>query len=257
MAEAGATAAGAGQGPEGAQAPGVAGGGPPRAGPDWAGLPEHVLMKVATKHVAQTEAGWAARLKVWGNSARRIQAMMEERKHDGNCLFVFARVCRGWRKAQLKVGGPLRTRVCSDVILPGRAALAKWALAEGCPRDGVAGVWEGDGVANNMAHVAAEYGHKELVQWLCGEGGFAMDRFTNFSSRSLMHGAARSGKLELVQWLWGKGCPWDWKTCFWAVGYGHVEVLRWLRENGCPWDAATRDRAAWKLRYTDDFGNLV
>ena len=27
---------------------------------DWAGLPEHLLMKVAGKLVARTEAGWAA-----------------------------------------------------------------------------------------------------------------------------------------------------------------------------------------------------
>ena len=38
---------------------------------------------------------------------------------------------------------------------------------------------------------------------------------------------------------------------------GHVEVLRWLRENGCPWYAVDRDKAAAKLGYTDDFGNLV
>ena len=36
-----------------------------------------------------------------------------------------------------------------------------------------------------------------------------------------------------------------------------MEVLRWLRENGCPWTAATRDRAAVELGYTDDLGNLV
>ena len=32
-------------------------------------------------------------------------------------------------------------------------------------------------------------------------------------------------------------------------------MLRWARENGCPWTAATRDWAAAKLGYTDDFGN--
>ena len=36
-----------------------------------------------------------------------------------------------------------------------------------------------------------------------------------------------------------------------------MEVLRWLRENGCPWDAYTRNQAAAKFGYTDDFGNLV
>mgnify|MGYP003326911780 CR=1 FL=1 len=85
--------------------------------------------------MAQTEAGWAVYLKEDGFSEVRIQVKIAMRKCDGNCLFVFARVCKPWRKAQLKVGGPLRTRVGSDVILPGSVALAKWALAEGCPRD--------------------------------------------------------------------------------------------------------------------------
>ena len=71
---------------------------------DWAGLPEHLLMKVAGKLVAQTEAGWAARLKEWDLTEARIQEKMAKRKRDGNCLFVFALVCKGWQKAQLKVG---------------------------------------------------------------------------------------------------------------------------------------------------------
>merc|ERR1712075_4340 len=105
---------------------------------------------------------------------------MAPRKRDGSCLFVFARVCKGWRKAQLKVGGRLRTRVRSDAILPGQVALAKWALAEGCPRE------KGNGA--NMATLAAWYGHVELVKWLCGEGGFAMDE-------TVMAMAAGSGNL--------------------------------------------------------------
>ena len=214
---------------------------------DWGGafgrgLPEALLAKVAGMLVAQTEAGWAAHLKqVPGWNEELIQERMAERKRDGNCLFVFARVCKGWRKAQLKVGGPLRTRVDSDVIAPGRVELAKWALAEGCPRD-IGGIF-------TMAHAAAGYGHLELVEWLCGEGGFAMDEY-------VMRLAARRGNLELVQWLRGKGCPWNWRTCYYAVDQGRVEVLRWVRENGCPWDAPTRNQAA-QLGYTDDYGNLA
>ena len=221
---------------------------------DLAGLPEHLLMKVAGKLVAQTEAGWAARLKeVLGRSEEylkesprywteeKIQMEMAWRKGNGNCLYVFARVCKKWRKAQLKVGGRLRTRVKSDVIAPGSVALAKWAPAEGCPRD--------DGAGFTMAEVAARYGHLELMQWLCGEGGFVMFAI-------VMRCAAGSGNLELVQWLRGEGCPWDWWTCAMAVDNGHVEVLRWVRENGCEWDAEIRDRAAEELGYTDDFGNL-
>ena len=216
---------------------------------DWGnrfggGLPEQVLAKVAEKVVAQTEAAWAAWLKERYNySEECIQEEMAKRQRDGNCpFFVFARVCKPWRKAQLKVGGPLCTRVWSDMIMPGSVALAKWALAEGCPRE------RGDGVT--MAATAAAFGHLELVKWLCGEGGFAMDE-------GVMRFAARGGNLELVRWLRGQGCPWNSSTCYCAVDYGRGEVLRWARKNGCPWTAHTRDLAAEKLGYTDDLGNLV
>ena len=202
-------------------------------------------MKVAGKLVAQNEAGGAAQLREWSPNywtEERIQERMAKRKRDGNCLFLFAMACKGWRKAQLKVGGPLCTRVLSDVLLPGSVALAKWALAEGCPRD--------DGYGDTMAWFAARYGHRELVLWLCGEGGFAMDEM-------VMAYAAQGGNLELVQWLRGEGCPWDDWTCYFSVDNGHVEVLRWARETGCPWDANTRDRAAAELGYTDDLGNEV
>ena len=127
--------AGADQGPAGPGSPGAAPGAAPEARSDWAGLPEDLLVKVAGTLVAQTEAGWAAHLKGQGWSEEGIQEKMAMRKRDGNCrLFVFARVCKPWRKAQLKVGGPLCTRVISDVIAPGSVALAKWALAEGCPQ---------------------------------------------------------------------------------------------------------------------------
>ena len=216
---------------------------------DWAGgVPADVLVKVANKVVAQTEAWEAAQLKernpaYW--TEERIQEEMAYQKRMGNCLFVFARVCKEWRKAQLKVGGPLRTQVHSNVLLPGSVALAKWALAEGCPRD--------DGNERDlwtMAHVAAQYGHAELVKWLCGEEGFAMDE-------DVMEYGAGSGNLELVRWLRGEGCPWNWRTCYNAVDYGHVELLRWARENGCEWDAETRDKAAAELEYTDDLANLL
>ena len=101
-----------------------------------------------------------------------------------------------------------------------------------------------------MANPAAYHGQAELVKWLCGEGGFAMDE-------EVMRYAARGGNLELVRWLRGEGCPWDYWTCAQAVKEGHVEVLRWARENGCRWDAYVRDEAAAELGYTDDFGNLV
>ena len=262
---------------------------------DWAGgVPADVLVKVAEALVAQTEAGWAAWCKRefpdW--SEERIQADVEKWKRKGNCLFVFARVCKEWRKAQLRVGGPLCTRVDPDVMVPGRVAMVKWALAEGCPRE--------TPYHHSMVSFAADYGHLELLKWLIEEQGFTMDE-------DVMRGAVVSGNLKVVQWLWAEGCPWDtracsdaadlktlqwvrasggpwdestcataamfgdvemlrwarengcpwtWETCKWAADEGHVEVLRWARENGCEWVAETRDEAA-ELGYTDDFGNLV
>ena len=260
--------AGANQGPPATGGPGGAG---PEAGPDWAGLPEHVLMKVAEAHVAQTEAGWAAHLKGKGKSERLIQIDMAWRKRGGNCLFVFALVCKGWRKAQLKVGGPLRTRVSSDVIMPGSKALVKWALAEGCPIEDESGY--------TMAISAAAHGHRrQLVLWLMMKGtrgysGAVVDAAAGGGHLKLvkfLHGtlpvstrtcalAAQGGHLEVLQYLRDTGCPWDYKTCRNALTFclmsGKLEVLRWARANGCEWERWVRDTAA-RCGYTDGFGNL-
>ena len=218
---------------------------------DWAGgLPEEVLAKIATTHVAQTEAGWAAQQKERGwveeRSEENIQREMAKRERDSPSrgLFVFAMVCKPWRKAQLRVGGKLRTRVPSDVMGPGRVALAKWALAGRCPRHN-----GNEEDLTTMADVAARYGHLELVQWLCGErsrlnylkratGGFDMNW-------NVMANAAMSGNLELVEWLRGKGCEWDSMACESAALGGHLGVLQWLRANGCDWDAGTGNKAAY------------
>ena len=203
----------------------VAEAGGPEAWRDWGGLPEDVLVKVAQTFVAQTEAEWAAQLEADG--FREWNKIMDWRKREGPSLFVFAMVCKGWRKAQLKVGAPLRTRVASDVILPGGLALVKWALAEGCPREGYVGIRQ-----DNMATAAAQYGHMELVRWLIQEQGFAM-------TEVVMGMAARSGNLELVRWLRGEGCDWSAWTCMFAAESEWLGVLQWLRANGCWWDAET------------------
>ena len=222
---------------------GLAPGGQPEEPPDWAGgVPVEVLAKVAGKLVAQNEAAELKRINPGWWTEERIQAKMAKRKVDGNCpLFVFARVCKKWRKAQLKVGGPLRTRVKSDVTAPGRVALVKWALAEGCPRENEDGF--------TMAIAAAQQGQLEVMKWLCGAGGFAMDG-------RVMEGAAWSGNLELVQWLRGEGCPWNEMACAWAAMFAHLKVLKWLRANGCPWDAETCERSWWRIGIDESPGGI-
>ena len=81
-----------------ALAPGAAGAVAPEDLRDWAGLLEVLLVKVAGKLVAQTEAGWAAQLKERGGywTEERIQKEMAKREREGNCLFMFAMVCKEW-----------------------------------------------------------------------------------------------------------------------------------------------------------------
>ena len=86
---------------------------------------QELLAKVAKEVVAQTDADAAADLKRRGGPEEVVQRKMAARKREGNCLFPFALVCKGWRAAQVHVGAPLRSRVVSDVILPGSVALAK------------------------------------------------------------------------------------------------------------------------------------
>ena len=65
---------------------------------DWArGLPDEVLAKVAGTVVSSNEADWAVGVKErFPNFTEvRIQEMIAQRKRDGKCLFVFARVCKG------------------------------------------------------------------------------------------------------------------------------------------------------------------
>ena len=106
--------AGAGQGPPGPPAPGAAGGAAPRAGPDWAGLPADLLVKVAETLVAQHEAGWAAHLEEWGHSEAQIQEVIAwRREREGNCLFVFALV-QGVAEGHPKVKVLSKTNPVSD-----------------------------------------------------------------------------------------------------------------------------------------------
>ena len=242
---------------------------------DWAGLPSNVLAKVCDEVLVQANMDRFVKL-----SSRGVTNVMGELTHhrddiwpclgammeEGLPLFVFARVCKGWRAAQQKFAAryenedrpPARlcTRVGFDLAASGRVELVKWALAEGCPTDN--GHYS---TPYTVANLAAEFGHLELLKWLCREQGFATNHKMLWSAalcgnlelakwlqsgeqpfemnERVMGAAARGGNLELVQWLRGEGCPWDDLTCYWAVRRGHVEVLQWAHANGCPWSAET------------------
>ena len=225
---------------------------------DWAGgLPADVLVAIATKLATEREEAYEAALEDLEYSKRGIREAMQIRAEDGHCLFPFAMVCKQWHRAQVRVGRRMCTRVEQDIVVPGRVELVKWALAEGCPR-------EGAGQAFNMVACAAKHGHLELVRWLVRERGFALDV-------QLMNGATFSGNLELVRWLRRERCPWNGAVLYeaaraanlellqwlcgeqgcemdetvmqWAVRSGNLKVVQWLRGEGCPWDST--DRHTW------------
>ena len=225
---------------------------------DWAGgLPADVLVAIATKLATEREDAYEAALEDLEYSKRGIREAMQKRAEDGHCLFPFAMVCKQWWKAQVRVGRRMCTRVEQDVIVPGRVELVKWALAEGCPR-------EGGGQACNLAACAAKHGHLELVRWLVRERGFALDvhlmNGATFSGNlelvrwlrrercpwngAVLYEAARAANLELLQWLCGEqGCEMDETVMQWAARSGNMKVVQWLRGKGCPWDCT--DRHTW------------
>ena len=187
---------------------------------DWAGgLPKPVLKRIAELYMHNTyKAHFTNNRKSMPQflkkSDREILFKVEEWKArpDRNCLFPFAMVCKKWRKAQVEVKGPLHSCVQSDIINPGRAELAKWALAEGCPRISTypappPEMGFGDNLGRTgMAHVAAGLGHVELTKYLILEGGLKMDA-TMLAAATAMALQRGDRDYELTHWLLDQGCP--------------------------------------------------
>ena len=269
-----------------------------RRSPEWRdwgnavgeGLPAQVLAAVAERVVAQTDAeAWSIGALTGPGLVEKVERQgrlpphspvedlfvegLRLRAEEGSCLFPFAMVCKEWRKAQLNVGGGrLYSRVISDMIVPGRVELLRWALEEGgCPRERGRNLHriDFDRERPKLADAAATFGHLELLQWLHKEQGYTMDG--TVLEKAVESEADCLGAWELVQWLraegcyWGErtctlaaengrlgllqylrahGCPWNFHTCIAAAENGHLETLRWARENGCDWNAMTCWHAA-------------
>ena len=69
-------------------------------------------------------------------------------------------------------------------------------------------------------------------------------KLPNFFNQQL---AAVFGQLEALVFARRNGCPWDERTCNYAVAEGHLDVLMFAHENGCPWSVVTRDTAVENL----------
>ena len=45
--------------------------------------------------------------------------------------------------------------------------------------------------------------------------------------------------MECLKYARENGCPWNWRTCYYAARYGHLDCLKYAREHGCYWDEVT------------------
>ena len=228
----------------------------PEAWRDWGnafgeGLPGEVLALVAEKLDASHDADYTRIL------ARRPwrHALPPPRAGTAQNLFLFALVCKGWRKVQRDVAAqsspaaPLRTRAI-NVLASGSTSLVEWALAAGCPTENA-----GDNARqrpSTAVEVSAALGAEVVLRHLV-DRGFSMDTRINSGHSgfgSLGWWAAMGGEndataIRLLRFLKAKGQGWKTATCAAAAGAGKLEVLRWLRAEGCPWDSRTCLEAAW------------
>lgn len=127
-----------------------------------------------------------------------------------------------WAKAN---GCPWEDRTAAIIARHGVLEALMWATEHECPR------------GYSVYTAAALGGRLHVLSWLANVSG----KLCPWDGCATAAAAASGGWLETLQWLRGQGCPWDWRTCFYARMNGRLEVLRWARENGCPEITHPRD----------------
>lgn len=123
-------------------------------------------------------------------------------------------------------------RVCLYAIGSGNLDAFYWAKDNGF-------LWHMNNLSQcqEAAHIAAEKGQLEILQWLHELG-------CDFSSERFCTAAAKSGHLDVVRWLPSVGCDWKDSTFAWAVKGDHVKVVKYMIDNGFKMADWTIDGAA-------------
>ena len=212
---------------------------------DWVeGLPPDILLAILHKVVRSEEAAFAVRCK---HDPTLASKPLSDEPTAAHGLLAFAMVCKGWRKAQLKVG-PLRSRV-SDVMAKGSVELLEWASEiMGCPKKRPRG--DARRLVCDLRGMAALTGNlpvlerESVARWAAwteqpaSEEEARAQRQRAFAEQEIrvFELAARSGSLSVLRWLEDssqlmKNC-YNWAAeranavCAAAAEAGHVHVLK-------------------------------
>jgi Ankyrin repeats (3 copies) len=107
-------------------------------------------------------------------------------------------------------------REFNRAILIGNLDMIEWLHAQGCNPD------------YDSIHIAVQYGHLEIVQYL-------VQQHKCYIHSSTFNQAAARGHLHVLKWLYSVDRPYRDETCQTAASKGKLDVLQWGRLN-LPWN---------------------
>jgi hypothetical protein len=119
---------------------------------------------------------------------------------------------------------PWDEKVCELAAKTGNLCALKFARSEGCP-------WN----AEETVKFAAMSGSIDILEY-CLQNGCELS--ADLCTYSVLK-ENNPNALDTLQWLRQRSCPWDDKTCQYAVTYNNYDAFVWARNNGCEMDSIT------------------
>ena len=125
--------------------------------------------------------------------------------------------------------------VCENALGHGHMDIFHWAIKNGF-------AWD-DKYFEGAAHLAAENGKVEVLQWLHDTEHDLSSCYDEILDFGLCDSAAKHGQVEVLKWLQTtfnadddqneeEEVPWNEYTIYRACRHGHVEAVRWMLDIG-------------------------
>ncbi|GFH47599.1 hypothetical protein CTEN210_04074 [Chaetoceros tenuissimus] len=119
---------------------------------------------------------------------------------------------------------PWNEKVCELAAKTDNLRTLKFARSKGCP-------WN----AKETVKFAAMSGNIDILEY-CLQNGCELS--ADLCAYSVLK-KNNPKALDTLQWLRQRSCPWDDKTCQYAVTYKNYDAFVWARNNGCEMDSIT------------------